>query len=72
MRTGDNSDVLVTVHCFEPPYPEKIVVPLPAAGYSVSDQFAQDGLSLSVEQDTLVVKGMKQYQALSVILKITV
>ena len=72
VRNGDNSDVLVTVHCFEPPYPDKIIVPLPAAGYSVSDRFVQDGLSASVEQDTLVIKGMKQYQALSVILKKTV
>ena len=69
VRTGDNSDVVVTVHSFEPPYPETITVSLPAAGYSVSDRFVQEGLSVSVEQDTLVIKGMKQYQALSVLLK---
>jgi len=69
VRTGDNGDVIVTAHCFEQPYPEKIVVELPSEGYAVSDKFAQEDLSVSVVDNTLVIEGLTQHRALSVFLK---
>lgn len=68
-RIGDNGDVIVTAHCFEQPYPEKIVVALPSDGYAVRDKFAQDGLSVSVVDCNLVIEGLTQHRATSVLLK---
>ena len=69
VRTGDNSDTLVTVHSFREPYPEPVSVPLPLEGYTVSERFVPDGVSVLVEKDRLLVKGLAPYQALSVLLR---
>lgn len=69
VRTGDNSDVLVTVHSFVKPYPETMEIQLPSKGYAVYADYVRDGVEVSVCADKLIIKNMVEHEGLSVLLK---
>lgn len=70
VRTGDNGEILVVVHCFLGELPEQISVPLPEGTSVQIEKVYTDGeAEISVKDGMLVYKTRENMQAVAVWLK---